>query len=226
MSKYAFFHRLPAAATLCTGVLIAPMVMAGSLSFNFNFDGVASGTPANSAIDSAAIRVSFVNAVYEPLLDGYGDPISGSERWMPDPDPATPAVVVEDPSTYAYGPAPSGTNALDARWQPVLMQFANPVWLDAFSVILDNSSKGNPFPVPLLFLDATGTMLKSMDIDQTILSLTIAVGPVGGVVSSVLLPAGAFYDDIGFTAVPEPATWVLLAGGLPLLSGVARRRFA
>ena len=136
--QYTFFRRLPVAAALCASVLVVPTVMAGSLSFNFNFDGVASGSQANSAIGSATGMVSFVNAVYAPLLDGFGDPIPGSERWMPDPDPATPAVVVEDPST-SYGPAPSVANALNALWQPVLMQFANPVWLDMFSVTLDNS---------------------------------------------------------------------------------------
>jgi len=223
MSKYAIFRRLPVAAALCASVLVAPTVMAGSI---FNFDTVTSGTQANLAIGSAAGMVSFVNAVYAPLLDGFGDPIPGSERWMPDPAPATPAVVVEDPSTYAYGPAPSVANALNALWQPVLMQFANPVRLDAFSVTLDNSTYGNLSLVSLLFLDAAGTVLKSMDIDQTIPGLTVAEGPVSGAVSSVLLPSGAFYDDIGFTAVPEPATWTLLAGGLLLLSCAVRRRFS
>ena len=221
MFQYSFFRRLPVIAAFCAGVFTVPMVTAGPI---FDFDDVPAGTQANLAIGSAASLVSFANAVYEPRLDGYGDPIPGSERWIPDSDPATPPVVVEDPSTYSYGSAPSGTNALDARWQPVLLQFANLVRLVAFLVTLDNSTKGNLSLAPLLFLDAAGTVLESMDIDQTNPGLIVTAGPVGGAVSSVLLPLGAFYDNIGFT-VPEPATWALLAGGLALLIGVARRRF-
>jgi len=219
MFPHSFIRRL--FVTLCAGVFIVPTVTAGTI---FDFDGVVPGTEANLAIGSAVGLVSFANTVYEPRLDGNGDPIPGSERWIPDSDPATPPVVVDDPSTYSYGSAPSGTNALNGLWQPILLQFANPVRLVAFSVTLDNSTKGNLSLVPLLFLDTIGTVLQSIDIDQTVSSLIVTAGPVSGPVSSVLLPSGAFYDNIGFT-VPEPATWALLAGGLALLIGVARRRF-
>ncbi|MFO1432855.1 MAG: PEP-CTERM sorting domain-containing protein [Candidatus Competibacteraceae bacterium] len=221
MFSYSCFRRRLAAAALCTGVFIAQTVSAGSI---LDFDGVAPGTPANQAIGSAAGLVSFANAVYAPRLDSDGDPIPGSERWTVDPDSATPPVVVDDPSIYFYGSAPSGSNALNALWQPILLQFMEPVRLLAFAVTLDNSSKGNLFPVPLLFLDTTGTVLASMDIDQTISGLIFTTGPVAGAVGSILLPAGAFYDNIDVT-VPEPTTWGLLAGGLAVLSGVIRRRF-
>jgi hypothetical protein len=45
--------------------------------------------------------------------------------------------------------------------------------------------------------------------------------------TSTLYPAaGVFIDDVSLSAVPEPATWALLFGGLLAVSGVARRRQA
>ena len=223
MSKQSNFPRRTLSAfILCASVFGASAAQA---SYYFNFDGVTAGTTANAAIGTAFPNVSFANAVFAPNLDIYGSDIPGTEHWQVDADPTTPAVIVENPLSYSRGAAPSGTNALNALWQPVLMQFSTPINLSSFAATQENSSFGLLAPAHLLFLDSAGAVLKDVAFDQTIPGFTITTGAFSGNVSSIVLPSGKFYDNmnVNVSAVPIPAAWVLLSSGLMFL-GYKRKR--
>jgi hypothetical protein len=190
------------------------------------FDGVPSGTLANSV---APAGVTFSPAALLPDLDAFGDPIPGTERWRPDPD-ATEAVLVENPGDYGRGPAPSPANALNALWQPVLIRFARPTMdLLSFGVVLDLDTYGanglEPAfsDVAVLFLGAAGNILSAIPVDQTQPGYTVGAGPLAGV-GGIVLPAGAFYDNLALTAIPETGVWPVITGGALAAFAWWRRR--
>ena len=182
-----------------------------------DFDGVASGSFANSA---APTGVSFENAYFVPDVDAFGDPISGTEKWRV--DPFAPSVLTRDPVERGYGAAPSLNNALDAIEQPVLMRFDSAQELQSFSVTLDNSTMGSLTLLNIEFLDASGQILRSITSDQTVPGFVISTGPISNL-SAVLLQGGAFYDNINVAPVPEPGEYAMLLAGLAVIASVARR---
>lgn len=176
------------------------------------FDGVPSGTPANFI---APPGITFAPAAFLPDLDGFGDPIPGSDRWRP--DSTAPDVTVENPDDYGRGAAPSPANALNALWQPVLVLFASTTDLLSFGTILDLDTFGlNGFEpafsdVAVLFLDTAGNILASEPVNQTQPGFALARGPLNDL-GGIVLPAGAFYDNLSLTAVPEVGAWPVVAG--------------
>ncbi len=172
----------------------------------FTFDTLQDGDEANLA-SRAGIR--FEPAYYAPDLDLDGWEIPGTDRWRI--DYSAPPVTVTDPELYGGGPAPSPSLALDAFLQPVLVLLPGPGDLADFSFILDGNTYGDLLDV--LFLDGQGQVLLGLPLDQTVPYLNFSSGPVSGV-ASVLLPAGAFYDNV---VVPESGTSAALA----LLGGIA-----
>lgn len=209
--------------TVAVAALLSTAPVAPALAFTIDFDGVASGATANSA---APAGVSFVEAELVTQTDEFGDEIPGSERWQPASFGAAD-VLVQNPDTFAggfYGPAPSGTNALDARSAPVLMQFAGGIDLAGFSVTLDNSSFGNLTPSVFLFLDAAGSILATLDSDQTVPGFIASLNTPLSDVSSILLPSGALYDNLNVSAVPVPPSFSLLFSAVGALGFFARRK--
>jgi hypothetical protein len=182
--------------------------------FSLNFDG-----PGNIADDFAPIFLTIGYGQFVPTLDGFGDPIPGSEHW--EIDPLGGDVPVIDPSTVGYGTAPSPGKALDARDGPVLLVFDTPFAFDSFTATLDNSTFGNLANTDVQFFDASNALLFSAPVNQSTPGFTVNVGAIGPV-KSVLLPPTAFYDNIA--AVPEPSTAAALIGGVGLLLGLRRRR--
>lgn len=176
------------------------------------FDSVPSGTAA-AVLAPPALR--FEPAVLDYDYDADGDPIPGTLRWRA--DASAPAVVVENPELYGRGQAPSPDNALNALWQPVLVLFPQPFDLTTFSVTLDNDSFGLNGTLPgfsdvaIQFLDVNGAVLASIPVDQTQPGFRAEAGPVGAV-DSILLPAGAFYDDLRLAPIPETGLWPVVAG--------------
>jgi hypothetical protein len=190
----------------------------------FDFDGATPATTIGSPLPTA---VTLQNAYWE-TLDGNGDPLAVPGFRATDP----PDVAVGDPNTFGYGPAISG-NALDATNGPVMFTFASALNLSNFGVTLDNSTFGNipitggdpAFGTNILFYDAADTLIGYIGVDQTVSGFTVADGSTYNNVSKVILPSGAFYDNVQFTgAIPEPSSAVL--GALGALGLVLRRRRA
>jgi len=173
--------------------------------FTIDFDGVTSGSAANSA---APAGVQFFHGMFTPNLDPNGDPIPGSERWRI--DPMAPTVTADNPLTFNSGFAPSGPNALNAVFQPVLMLFDVPFNLQSFSLVLDNDTFGSS-TLAILFFGADDVLLRSLAIDQTQPGFIASTGALAGV-SKIVLPGGAFYDSFNVTGapVPEPSTYALI----------------
>lgn len=194
----------------------ATTALRADVHYSFNFDSVASGSPA-SLFDSDPLSTAY--AVFAPDVDGFGSDIPGTDRWRP--DPSAPPVTVDNPTPFGSSTT-SNPNAMNAKFQPVLLSSAVPLSNIKFSIRLD----GDPFgdsAARVLFLDATGATLQSLAADQTqpntLLSLNGLIGLTG-----ILLPGGAFYDDFVLDAVPEATTWSALAIVGGLFGWHARRR--
>jgi len=193
-------------------------------SFLIDFDSVSNGASANLA---APAGVSFGIGTFSPNLDSEGDVIPGSSRWKVDTSAGSP--VVRTPSFYDRGAAPSSPNALDAVFDTVLLRFNASMALSSFSVTLDNDTFGTDgLAIEFYSVGATSnTLLASIPIDQAVPGLIASLStPISGV-DLVVLPSGAMYDNLAFTAVPEPSEWAVAAAGmLGVVAWVRRSRRA
>jgi hypothetical protein len=199
---------------LSAAALLGAAATSQAAPFILNFDG-----PGSIADDFAPGFLTIGYGQFVPTLDGFGDPIPGSEHW--EIDPLAGDVPVLDPSTVGYGSAPSPLKALDARDGPVLLVFDTPFAFDSFTATLDNSTFGNLSGTDVQFFDASNALLFSAPVNQSTPGFTVNVGAIGPV-KTVLLPPTAFYDNIA--AVPEPTTAAALIGGFGMLLGLRRRR--
>lgn len=188
-----------------------------------NFDNVTPGSTANASLAAAGIDwISFASGQYVPSYDGFGDPIPGSQHWAV--DPTVGPIVTGNPADSNWGPAPSGINALDARLDQVLLSFTSAQNLSAFSVTLDNSTLGDLPPSNLLFLNAAGLTIAQLAFNQTVPGAVVSYSGLVSGVDSILLPAGAFYDNISVTPVPEPTSFAFMLAGLALMGVSAGKR--
>ena len=88
---------------------------------------------------------------------------------------------------------------------------------------MDNSTFGNipttggnpAFGTNVLFYDAADALLGFIALDQTVSGFNISDdSSVFSNVSKVILPSGAFYDNVSFTAtIPEPTSAALACLG-------------
>ena len=195
----------------------------GGLNDSFNFDSQASGSLASLFNTS---QVTFHNAKFAPSLDGFGDPITGTDHWQIDAASDTDfPLLVQNPSIFGRGSAPSGINALNGLDQEILVQFDQAYDLSSFSVTLDNDTFGLS-SAQINFINGSGILL-SVGANQNIAGLVVSQGAVAGV-TGVVLPALALYDNLSVVgtvaAVPEPSTWAAIAGVAALGLAIARRR--
>jgi len=190
---------------------------ANAQSYLLNFDAGLSGSLANAQAPSG---LSFEYGALLPNLDEFGDPIPGTDRWQI--DITAPAVTVVDPNFYGRGNAPSIANALDCVFSPTLMLFSTPQDLSSFSITLDNDTFGMPGLSIEFYASGltTDTLLGTLLIDQLTPGFLANYSALYGV-DKIVLPAGALYDNVGFTVVPEPATGALF--GLGILGMILRR---
>lgn len=202
-------------------------VPASAAVVSINFDNLAAGATATSAAPSG---ITFYQAHFVNDLDTFGDEIPNTQKYQIDAENnALYPVRVGNPTLNGYGAAPSGTNALNALDQAVLMHFDTAQNLDSFSVTLDNSTFGNLSQSALYFLDASKAIIGQIDFDQTVMGLIVNLGtPLTGV-QEILLSSGAFYDNISFSntsvaPVPLPAAFPLLISALTMLGVFGRRR--
>jgi MYXO-CTERM domain-containing protein len=216
---------LAAMTTAC--LALASAAQAQTFNFIENFEAFAPNATITSIPTASTLGLAVAPASFGPLLDGFGDPIPGTDAWRA--DSTLPALTVENPLAYGRGNAPSGLLALNAIFQPTLLVFSEPVDLTAFSLTLDNDTFGDNGLLPgnqaiaIQFLDANGALITSVPLNQTQPGFVGSIGAVAGVYS-VYIPAGAFYDDVRVsgTVIPTPAAaGVLALGGL---TGLRRRR--
>ena len=198
--------------------------------FSFNFDNVVSGTSANNAAVNPYAGVSFLSGFVTAdldaqgfeILDINGQNIPGFTHWDTYQDSD---IRVRNPQFYSAGTAPSGTNALDAKFDQVFIKFATAQNLTSFSMQLDNSTFGFPNS-NIFFLDSFGKTLSTVAFDQSLSGSIITSGAVNNV-SGIILSSGKLYDNINIAtvaAVPEADTYAMLLAGLGVMGAVARRR--
>jgi hypothetical protein len=196
-------------AAMCAGAQAATV-----LDFAFSTNAVPSVT------GPALTGTLSVDYTYLETVDGNGDPLpTPSFR----PDGTAGPIVVGDPSARSYGSAISG-NALDAVDQAVLLSFTQAQNVSAFSIVLDNSTFGTPFGTAVEFYSSADLLIGSIAVDQTISGFTVNDTSLFANVSKIVLPAGAFYDNLSLTvtAAPEPGRVMLL--GLGAVGAILRRR--
>lgn len=200
----------------CVLTALALVAGTGHAATVFNFN---TGTATTTTGDAFPTSVSIVYA-YQETEDQYGDPLP-TPMWLP--DASAPALALKDPSTAGYGAAIDGL-ALDAVLSPVMFSFASAVNLTSFAVTLDNSTLGTPFGTEIGFYDSSDLLLYSILVNQGASGFSVnqALSLTG--VSKVVLPSGAFYDNVSFgtAAVPEPSRAVFL--GITAIGALFRRR--
>jgi len=213
-------------STLLTILISTSSFAASASQYTINFDLLSSG--ANANLDQVAIDngVSFASGHLVDTLDANFN-VTG-QHWAAysiADDNVDPSIFAQNSATLGWGVAPSGTNALDARFDQVLVQFANPTQMSSFSFNLDGTSFGNPQASNVVFLDKDGnTIFTSSDYFQsTTTSFNQSFASLL-TVSAVVLTSGKLYDNLTVAAVPEPETYAMFLVGLGLLSFMSRRR--
>jgi hypothetical protein len=208
-----------AVVAIMTGFAICQAASAATM----NFDSQAAGTEAKMDPVAISMGITFDNAALLPNLDADGIAIPGSEHWQID-STTNELVTAENTSAQGYGVAPSGQNALDARWSPILMHFNSAINLANFSVTLPNSTYGNLAQVDILFFDNTGATLFDLGYFQGQPLATISLNSKLNGVKDILLPSGTFYDNISVAAVPVPSALWLFGSAVLGMAGLRRRK--
>lgn len=199
--------------------------------YNFNFDGVASGTSANNLAVNPYSNISFLTgyetadlrADLSEILDMNNNTVLGFTHWEAYADSN---VLVKNTLLANAGVAPSGTNALDASGGPVFIKFNTAQDLTSFSMQLNNSTFGFQGAY-LIFLDNAYKQISTLAYDQSGYGTVITSGAMSNVGGIVLFQGNKFYDNINIAtvaAVPEADTSAMLLAGLGLMGFVARRR--
>ncbi|MDB6079698.1 MAG: uncharacterized protein JWO82_3445 [Akkermansiaceae bacterium] len=198
--------------------VLAPLVQGAT---TFDFDGSDVATTTGTALGTTVT----VQGAYWETLDDNGDPLA-TPGFRPD---VTATVTAADPNVFGYGPAISG-KAIDGTNGPLLFNFTVAQTISNFGITLDNSTFGNipttggdpAFGTNILFYDAADNLIGFIPVDQTVSGFTVNDASTFANVSKIVLPSGAYYDNMNFTAVPEPAALAL--AGLGTLLAFVRRR--
>lgn len=185
-----------------------------------DFDDLTSGADANTDATAAANGISFSGAELVQDVNADGDPL-GTFTWTATSDP----VFAVNSAAAGWGTAPSASNALDARFNAVMISLSSPGSI-FFSATLDNSTLngGNftPGENDILFLDSSSSIIYRLFADQLAPGY-VASASVNGV-SRIVLASGALYDNVTVSSVPLPAGVWLLLSGMGGLAVRSRRR--
>lgn len=197
------------------GILAFAATLVTSQAAVFSFDSNATVNSSTGPALGSSVQIGF--GITEDILDGFGSD-TGRDRWVFDPAPIDP--ITENPATFGYGPSGSSLNAFN---QTVLINFGDVFNLTTFSIFMDGSTFGSTSSVE--FYNANDDLITSLDALGLIANYEVTGSNINGV-SKIVLPPGAFFDNMTLagSAVPEPGSVMLL--GLASLGLAARRRRA
>lgn len=198
-----------------TGILAFAATMATGHAALYSFDSNATVGDSSGPALGSSVQIGF--GVTEDILDGFGSD-TGRDRWVFDAAPLDP--ITADPASEGYGPSGSSLNAFN---QTVLISFGTVFNLTTFSIFMDNSTFGSTSGVE--FYDVNDELITTLDAFGLIANYEVTGSNIDGV-SKIVLPAGAFFDNMTLTgsAVPEPGSLTL--AGIAALALMARRRRA
>ncbi len=206
-----------------SAALLASSAQAAIITIDFN--SLSDNASANLDPVAQANGISFLSAFTADDVDEWGDP-TGETHIEAYSDSDIRAV---DPAPFSRGPA--GASMVNALFDQLLIRLDAPTTIDGFGFSEDVSSYGDLFSVPVLLLDANGKTLFEagpyMPNSNASHRYDFSFAPI--TVSQILLSSTSkLYDDITIStsvssAVPEPASWTLMIGGLGLV-GMAMRR--
>jgi hypothetical protein len=181
----------------------------------FSFDSDATVNAYTGPALGSSIQIGF--GVQEDILDGFGSD-TGGDRWVFELAPIDP--ITADPTSQGYSPGGSFLNAFN---QTALISFGTDFNITSFSIVMDGSTFGVTSSVE--FYNSNDDLITSLDAFGLVANYMVTGSNISGV-SKIVLPAGAFFDNMTLSgsAVPEPSAVMLL--GLASLGFVARRRRA
>lgn len=191
------------AATLATGQAAV-----------FAFDSNATVNDYTGPALGSTIQIGF--AIPEDILDEF-DSDTGLDRWVFDLTPIEP--ITADPFASGYGPTGSSLNAFN---QTVMVSFSPGFNLTSFSIFMDDSTFGSTSSVE--FYDSNDVQITTLDALGLVANYEVTGSNISGV-SKIVLPAGAFFDNMSIAGspVPEPSG-VMLLGFASLGFAIRRRR--
>ncbi len=196
-----------------TGLLVLAATMATGHAALYSFDSNATVNNYTGPSLGSSVQIGF--GVMEDILDEFGSQ-TGQSRWVFDSAPLDP--ITADPASEGYGPSGSSLNAFN---QTVLISFGTAFNLTNFSIFMDASSFGSTSYVE--FYDVNDQLITTLDAFGLIPNYEVTGSNISGV-SKIVLPSGAFFDNMTLagSSVPEPGSVTL--AGLAALALVSRRR--
>jgi hypothetical protein len=199
-----------------TGILALAATMASGHAALYTFDSNATVNNYSGPALNSSVQIGF--GTMEEILDGEGSG-TGRDRWVFDSAPLDP--ITADPSLEGYGPSGSSLNTFN---QTVLISFDTAFNLTNFSIFMDGSTFGSTSYVE--FYDVNDNLISTLDAFGLIANYEVIGSNINGV-SKIVLPSGAFFDNMTLagSAVPEPGS-VTLAGLAALALATRRRRRA
>lgn len=196
-----------------TSILAFATTLATSQAALYTFDSEATVNNYSGPLLGSSVQIGF--GVLEEIFDGSGS-YTGRDRWVFDLAPIDP--ITDNPASYGYGSAGS---SLNAYYQPILVSFGTEFNLTSFSIFMDDSPYGSTSYVD--FYDINDDLITSVDAFGLTPNYEVTGANINGV-SKIVLPAGAFFDNMTLagTAVPEPGSITLVAA--TALGLISRRR--
>lgn len=200
---------------ILTGIFASAVMAATGHAALYSFDSNA--TVASSSGPSLGSSVQIGYGMTEEILDEFGSD-TGRVRWVF--DSSSPDSITDNPASYGYGSAGSSLNAFN---QTVMLQFTDIFNLSTFAIFMDESPFGATSQVE--FYDADDNLITTLDAFGLTPGYQITGSNINGV-SKIVLPAGAFYDNMTLTgsAVPEPGSASLAVVAALALASRRRRR--